>query len=183
MFTALVVAADRSDRAQRHRDDRRDQPARPGAAGRRHQGEGAGGAPRRASARCCCRRATGRTSRTSRRARAQALEFVWLETVDDAIRAALGDEGCADQDARQPSRRPPRPSSHEVAGASRRPDRANYQSLDTPTLIAGDFRYAMRAESAGRDLVQVERAYYATLSSATVSGTRRSPARHTAQNA
>ena len=27
----------------------------------------------------------------------QALEFVWLETVDDAIRAALGDEGCADQ--------------------------------------------------------------------------------------
>jgi ATP-dependent Lon protease len=28
------------------------------------------------------------------------LELVWLETVDDAIRAALGDEGCADQDAR-----------------------------------------------------------------------------------
>jgi ATP-dependent Lon protease len=30
----------------------------------------------------------------------QALEFVWLETVDDAIRAALGDEGCADEQAR-----------------------------------------------------------------------------------
>jgi ATP-dependent Lon protease len=30
----------------------------------------------------------------------EALEFVWLETVDDAIQAALGDEGCADQDAR-----------------------------------------------------------------------------------
>jgi ATP-dependent Lon protease len=29
-----------------------------------------------------------------------ALELVWLETVDDAIRAALGDEGCADQEAR-----------------------------------------------------------------------------------
>ena len=29
-----------------------------------------------------------------------ALEFVWLETVDDAIRAALGDEGCADKQAR-----------------------------------------------------------------------------------
>ena len=28
-----------------------------------------------------------------------ALELVWLETVDDAIRAALGDEGCADRDA------------------------------------------------------------------------------------
>ena len=42
------LAPDRSDRARRHRDDRRDQPARSGAAGRRHQGEGARGAPRRA---------------------------------------------------------------------------------------------------------------------------------------
>jgi ATP-dependent Lon protease len=30
----------------------------------------------------------------------QALEFVWLETVDDAVRTALGNEGCADQEAR-----------------------------------------------------------------------------------
>ena len=30
-----------------------------------------------------------------------ALEFVWLETVDDAIRTAFGNEGCADQEARQ----------------------------------------------------------------------------------
>ena len=29
-----------------------------------------------------------------------ALEFVWLENVDDAIRTALGDEGCADEEAR-----------------------------------------------------------------------------------
>ena len=29
-----------------------------------------------------------------------ALEFVWLETVDDAVRTALGNEGCADQEAR-----------------------------------------------------------------------------------
>ena len=34
------LAADRPHGAQRHRDDRRDLPARPGAAGRRHQGEG-----------------------------------------------------------------------------------------------------------------------------------------------
>ena len=34
------LAADRAHGAQRYRDDRRDQPARPGAAGRRHQGEG-----------------------------------------------------------------------------------------------------------------------------------------------
>jgi ATP-dependent Lon protease len=30
----------------------------------------------------------------------EALEFVWLETVDDAVRAGLGSEGCADQEAR-----------------------------------------------------------------------------------
>jgi ATP-dependent Lon protease len=31
----------------------------------------------------------------------EALEFIWLESVDDAIRSALGNEGCADQDARR----------------------------------------------------------------------------------
>jgi ATP-dependent Lon protease len=35
-----------------------------------------------------------------------ALEFVWLERVDDAIAAALGDDGCADQDARTPEAAP-----------------------------------------------------------------------------
>ena len=40
------LAADRPHRAQRHGDDRRDQPARPGAAGRRHQGEGGRGRAR-----------------------------------------------------------------------------------------------------------------------------------------
>ena len=30
----------------------------------------------------------------------EALEFIWLETVDDAVRAGLGSEGCADQEAR-----------------------------------------------------------------------------------
>jgi ATP-dependent Lon protease len=30
----------------------------------------------------------------------EALEFIWLETVDDAVRTGLGDEGCADQEAR-----------------------------------------------------------------------------------
>jgi ATP-dependent Lon protease len=30
----------------------------------------------------------------------EALEFVWLETVDDAVREALGNEGCAEEDAR-----------------------------------------------------------------------------------
>ncbi len=41
------LADDRAHHPQRYRHDRRDQPARPGAAGRRHQGEGGGGAPRR----------------------------------------------------------------------------------------------------------------------------------------
>ena len=45
------LAADRPHGAQRHRHDRRDQPARPGAAGRRHQGEGGRGRARRHHAR------------------------------------------------------------------------------------------------------------------------------------
>ena len=40
------LAADRPHHPQRHRDDRRDQPARARAAGRRHQGEGGRRAPR-----------------------------------------------------------------------------------------------------------------------------------------
>ena len=46
--------------ARRRRDDGRDQPARPRAADRRHQGEGARGAARGHRARCCCRRATSK---------------------------------------------------------------------------------------------------------------------------
>ena len=49
------------------RDDRRDHAAREGAAGRRDQGEGAGGVPRRDPTRSSCPRRTRRTSRTSRR--------------------------------------------------------------------------------------------------------------------
>ena len=44
------LAHDRSHRAQRHRDDRGDQPQRPGASGRRHQGENRRRAPGRAQA-------------------------------------------------------------------------------------------------------------------------------------
>ena len=43
------LAADRSGGARRPGDDRRDQPARPGAAGGRHQGEGGGGGAGRAA--------------------------------------------------------------------------------------------------------------------------------------
>ena len=43
------LAADRPHGPQRHGDDRRDHPARPGAAGRRHQGEGGRRAARRGS--------------------------------------------------------------------------------------------------------------------------------------
>ena len=51
MLTALASLSDGSPGAQRPRDDGRDHAARQGAAGRRDQGEGAGRAPRRASAR------------------------------------------------------------------------------------------------------------------------------------
>ena len=46
-----VLGAVEAARARRPRDDGRDHAVRPGAAGRRHQGEGAGRASRRASAR------------------------------------------------------------------------------------------------------------------------------------
>ena len=87
MFMALASLLTEPHRAQRHGDDRRDQPARARAAGGRHQGEGGGGGARRHQARACCRPATARTSRTSPRRRARQLEFVWLEQVDDAVRA------------------------------------------------------------------------------------------------
>ena len=48
MFIALVSLLTGPDRAQRHRDDRRDLAARPRAAGRRHQGEGRRGGRARA---------------------------------------------------------------------------------------------------------------------------------------
>ena len=69
------LAVDQPDRAQRHRDDRRDQPARPGAAGRRHQGKGRRRRPRRALDASSCRRATARITRRSRRPRATACAF------------------------------------------------------------------------------------------------------------
>ena len=50
---------------QRHRDHRRDRSARQRAAGRRHQGEGPRGAPRRASRSSSCPSATRRTRSTS----------------------------------------------------------------------------------------------------------------------
>ena len=64
------LADDRSHHPQRYRHDRRDQPARPGAAGRRHQGKGRGRAFGRASSGSCCRRAIAATMTTSPRSRA-----------------------------------------------------------------------------------------------------------------
>ena len=57
------VAADRPPGAQRRRDDRRDQPARPRAADRRRQGEGARGTACRHHDGACCRSAIAATSR------------------------------------------------------------------------------------------------------------------------
>ena len=59
------LADDRSHRPQRHRDDRGDQPPRPRASGRRHQGENRRRAQGRTSSASCCPRATGKTSKTS----------------------------------------------------------------------------------------------------------------------
>ena len=100
MFMALASLLTDQTGAQRHRDDRRDQPARPGAAGRRHQGEGARGAQRAGIKRVLLPARNRKDLDDIPESARQPLEFVWLETVDDAIRAALGDEGCADKQAR-----------------------------------------------------------------------------------
>ena len=83
------LAAHRPHGAQRHGHDRRDQPARPRPAGRRHQGEG--GRRRRppASRASCCRPATAATTTRSPQEVRDKLEFVWLERVEDAVAAAL----------------------------------------------------------------------------------------------
>ena len=60
------VADDRPHHPQRYRDDRRDQPARPGAAGRRHQGKGGRGARGRHQARHAAGAQPARLRRHSR---------------------------------------------------------------------------------------------------------------------
>ena len=90
------LADDRPDDPQRHRDDRRDQPARPGAAGRRHQGKG----------RCRARAGITRVMLPARNRRdfedipeevRKQLEFVWLERVEEAVAAALEPAAAADK--------------------------------------------------------------------------------------
>jgi ATP-dependent Lon protease len=66
------LAADRADRAQRYGDDRRDQPARTRAAGRRHQGEGRGRAARRHQTRHAARAQPARFRGHSGETRQQA---------------------------------------------------------------------------------------------------------------
>ena len=68
-----LLAADQSQGAQRRRDDRRDQPARAGAAGRRDQGKGAGcvacGDPHRAAPGPQSQGSRGNPGKRARRAR------------------------------------------------------------------------------------------------------------------
>jgi hypothetical protein len=63
-------------------------PARPGAAGRRHQGEDGGGGARRHQAGAAAGAQRKDYDDIPEEARKQ-LEFVWLEHVDEAVEAAL----------------------------------------------------------------------------------------------
>ena len=88
MFMALTSLMTGSDDPQRYGDDRRDQLARPCASGRWHQGKGAGGARSRDQA----SHAAGAQSAGLRGHpgnRAQGMEFIWLERVEEAVAAAL----------------------------------------------------------------------------------------------
>ena len=82
------LAADQPHGAQRHGDDRRDQPARPGAAGRRHQGEGRRRRPRRPRHRHPAG-AQPQGLRGDPGGGAQRLRFLWAERVEDVMEAAL----------------------------------------------------------------------------------------------
>ena len=88
MFLALYSLLTGRAVRKRRRDDGRDQPARPRAADRRREGEGARRAARRHhdgdAARAQPARPRGHSGRSAR-----AAEFVWLESVDQAIETAL----------------------------------------------------------------------------------------------
>ncbi len=80
------LADDRPHHPQRHRDDRRDQPARPGAAGRRHQGEGRSPRTRAGIKRVMLpARNRSATTRTSPRSRARR----WSSSGSSASRMRL----------------------------------------------------------------------------------------------
>ena len=93
------LAPDRPDRARRHGDDRRDQPAGLVLP--------VGGIKEKVLA--AHRAGLKRVLLPARNRKdfedipdsaREAPRFIWLETVDDAVRAGLGSEGCADQEAR-----------------------------------------------------------------------------------
>jgi hypothetical protein len=82
------LAADQQNRMERRRHDRRDFPAWPGAAGRRHQGEVGRGGRGEPDARHAPARNERDFDDIPKGAR-DALEFIWLERVDQAVEAAL----------------------------------------------------------------------------------------------
>ena len=92
LFTSVCSLLTGQQGPERRGHDRRDQPARPGAAGRRHQGK----VPGRAAGRHPHRAAAGRNRKDLEdipESARQQLEFVWLETVDDALARALEPHG------------------------------------------------------------------------------------------
>ncbi len=102
MFMALTSLLTGPHRAQRHGHDRRDQPARPGAAGRRHQGKGRRRRARPASPASCCRRATAATIDDIPEEARDKLEFVWLERVEEAVANALEPKKPSNSSASRP---------------------------------------------------------------------------------
>ena len=106
MATALVSAYSEQPIRRAPRDDRRDHAVRPRAAGRRHQGKGAGGAPRRHEAPDPAEGQRGR-SRQSARQRPQG-------TVDHAGRATRGSD--RDRDPVVARRADGRPQDRQTGG-------------------------------------------------------------------
>ena len=89
MATALMSLRHRPPGARRHRDDRRDHADRPGAADRRPQGEGAGGAARRASSACIAPRRNEPDLEDIPEHLRKDIEFVWVGEIGEVFDAAL----------------------------------------------------------------------------------------------
>ena len=89
MFTALVSMLTGHSRSSRRRDDRRDHAARPRAAHRRPQGEGARGAPRGHQARHHPRAQQAPTSTRCRRRSSTSSSSSRAASMDQVLEAAL----------------------------------------------------------------------------------------------
>ena len=140
MITALVSLLTGHPRAPRRGDDRRDHAARQGAAGRRHQGEGAGGAPRGHQARDPARALRSATSTRCRKRCATSSSSSRCTKMDEVLLAALEEPEKLDLKAGTEPRRSERAKRKKGKPRDRMTARPR-RVLVTVRVLAPDDRY------------------------------------------